>query len=71
MLVRLADALATTVDYLLIGHPAEDTPLGDARLFRRFQAVEGLDNEDREAVIKLIDAMIAKQQVAHAIKPVA
>ena len=71
MLVKLADALATTVDYLLTGNPAEDSPLGDVRLFRRFQAMEGFDREDREAVIKLIDAMITKQQVEHAIQPVA
>lgn len=63
MLIKLADALATTVDYLLTGNPAEEMPLGNARLFRRFQAVESFDNEDREAVIRLIDGMIAKQQM--------
>jgi len=63
MLIKLADALATTVDHLLTGNPAEDIPLGNARLFRRFQAVEGFDSEDREAVIRLIDGMIAKQQM--------
>jgi transcriptional regulator with XRE-family HTH domain len=63
MLIKLADALATTVDYILTGNPAEEMPLGNARLFRRFQAVESFDNEDREAVIRLIDGMIAKQQM--------
>ncbi len=63
MLIKLADALATTVDYLLTGNPAEEIPLGNARLFRRFQAVEGFDHENQEAVIKLIDAMIGKQQM--------
>ncbi len=63
MLIKLADALATTVDYLLTGNPAEEMPLGNARLFRRFQAVEGFDSEDQEAVIRLIDGMIAKQQM--------
>lgn len=63
MLIKLADALAATVDYLLTGNPAEETPLGNARLFRRFQAVEGFDREDQEAVIRLIDGMIAKQQM--------
>lgn len=63
MLIKLADALATSVDYLLTGNPAEEIPLGNARLFRRFQAVEGFDSEDQEAVIRLIDGMIAKQQM--------
>ena len=63
MLIKLADALGTTVDYLLTGNPVEEMPLGNARLFRRFQAVEGFDPEDQEAVIKLIDAMIAKHKM--------
>ncbi len=42
-------------------------PLGNARLFRRLQAVEGFDTEDQAAVIKLIDAMIAKQQMQSAL----
>jgi len=63
MLIKLADALGTTVDYLLTGNPVEEMPLGNARLFRRFQAVEDFDPEDQEAVIKLIDAMIAKHKM--------
>jgi hypothetical protein len=55
------------VDYLLTGNPAEEMPLGNVRLFRRFQAVESFDTEDQEAVIKLIDAMIAKQQMQSAL----
>ena len=62
MLVKLADALATTVDYLLTGNPAEDTKLASTRLFRRFQALESLAEDDREAIIKVIDAMVIKHQ---------
>jgi len=57
-----SDALATTVDYLLTGNPAEDTKLASTRLFRRFQAVESLAEDDREAIIKVIDAMVIKHQ---------
>lgn len=63
MLIKLADALGTSVDYLLTGNLAEETPLGNIRLFKRFKAVEGFDPGDQEAVITLIDAMIAKQQM--------
>jgi len=58
LLVKLADALATTVDYLLTGNPVEDTKLASTRLFRRFQALETLAEGDHEAIIKVIDAMV-------------
>ncbi len=70
MLVKLADALDSSVDYLLTGNPAEDSPLGNARLFQRFQALERFEPDDQEAVIKLIDAMIAKQRMEAALVPV-
>lgn len=63
MLIKLADALATTVDYLLTGNPVEEMPLSNARLFRRFQAVKSFDTEDQEAIIRLIDGMIAKHKM--------
>ncbi len=63
MLIKLADALATTIDYLLTGNSTEDNPLASNRLFKRFRAVEHFDQDDQEAVIKLIDAMIAKQHL--------
>lgn len=70
MLVKLADALGVTVDYLLTGNPVEDTPLASSRLFRRFRVLEALAPEDQETVIKVIDAMIAKQRMASALTPV-
>lgn len=70
MLVKLADALAVTVDYLLTGNPAEEIPLANARLFRRFQVLEALAPDDQETVIKVIDAMIAKQRIASALTSV-
>lgn len=51
MLVKLADALGTSVDYLLTGNPMEDTPLSNDRLFQRFQAVESFEQEDQEAAL--------------------
>ena len=69
MLIKLADALATTVDYLLTGNETEDNPLASNRLFKRFRAVEQFNDDDQEAVIKLIDAMIAKQQMQSALQP--
>lgn len=70
MLVALADALESTVDYLLTGNPMEDSPFGNTRLFKRFQKLEQFDKEDQETVIKVIDAMIAKHRVEDAMQSV-
>ena len=70
MLVKLADALETSVDFLLTGNPVEESPLGNRRLFKRFRALEQLDANNQETVIKVIDAMIAKQRVESALQPV-
>ena len=68
MLIKLADALVTTVDYLLTGNEALDSPLASNRLFKRFRAVEQFSEDDQEAVIKLIDGLIAKQQMQSALQ---
>lgn len=69
-LIRLAKALDTTVDYLLTGDPIKDEPLANANLYRRFQTLEALNDEDRNTVISVIDAIIAKRQVENAMKPI-
>jgi transcriptional regulator with XRE-family HTH domain len=70
MLVKLADALGTSVDYLLTGNPINDTQLASSRLYRRFQALEGLAEGDREAIIKVIDAMVIKHQTRQMVEEI-
>lgn len=70
MLVKLADALGVTVDYLLTGNPVEDSPLASSRLFRCFKMLEVLTADDQETVIKVIDALIAKARMAAALTSV-
>ena len=50
MLVKLSEALDTTVDYLLTGAQIEDSQLANIRLFRRFQALERLGEEEQQTV---------------------
>jgi transcriptional regulator with XRE-family HTH domain len=69
-LIKLADVLKTTIDYLLTGNPEQEYPNVNNTLFRKFQAMERFGNSDKETIITLIDAMIAKHNVEHAIKPV-
>ena len=68
-LVQLAEALDTSVDYLLTGDPSEARPIHNVRLLERFQALQSFEASDREVVITLIDAMIAKRQVEGALRP--
>ncbi len=69
MLVKLADALGVTVDFLLTGNPVEDSPLAISRLFRRVKLLEALTADDQETVIKVIDTMITKERMASALAP--
>ncbi len=69
-LIRLAEALDTTLDYLLTGNPMEDSPLANSMLFKRFQTLESFNLEDKTTVINVIDAIIAKRQVESALKPI-
>ena len=71
MLVRLAHALDVSVDYLLTGNPMEDSPLANLRLFKRFQVLEHLNQDDQDTVIKIIDAMIAKGRSEAVLIPIA
>lgn len=67
-LVQLAEALNTTVDFLLTGNRSEERPLHNLRLLDRFRSLEDFPTDDQETVIKLIDAMIVKQKVEGALK---
>lgn len=51
------------------GNRSEDRPLHNIRLMERFKKLEKFVADDRETVIKLIDAMIVKQRVEGAVKP--
>ena len=68
-LIKVAELLDTTVDYLLTGSLSEKKPLNSIRLFERFRKLEDFNIEDQDTIIKLIDAMIVKQQVEGVIKP--
>ena len=70
MLVKLADALGVSLDLLLTGNPVEDSPVASSRLFQRFKVLEALTVDDQGTVIKVIDAMIAKERMASALAPV-
>lgn len=67
-LLLLAEVLETSVDYLLAGHGKGEPPLNSQRLIQRFQTIEEFDADERETIIKVLDAMIAKHNMASTIK---
>jgi len=69
-LIRLAEALDVTLDYLLTGNPTGDIPLANSNLFRRFKALETFNEEDKTTVINVIDAIIAQRRVAGALQSI-
>ena len=65
MLKKIADALDTTVDFLIKGDTDEKaaSTLKDAELLQQFWAVEQMDENDKSTVKKLIDAFITKRKI--------
>ena len=65
VLKKIADALETTVDYLINGDTDEKavSTLKDAELLQQFRAVEQMDEDDKGTVKKLIDAFITKRKI--------
>jgi transcriptional regulator with XRE-family HTH domain len=64
-LKKIADALDTTVDYLINGDSDEKakSALKDSELLQQFKAVEQMDDDDRNTIKKLIDAFITKRKI--------
>lgn len=65
VLKKIADALDTTVDFLISGDTDEKaaSTLKDAELLQQFRAVEQMDEDDKSTVKKLIDAFIIKRKI--------
>jgi transcriptional regulator with XRE-family HTH domain len=64
-LKQIADALGVSPDFLIYGTSDQKakTRLTDADLINQFKAIEGMEEDDRNVVKKLIDAFITKKQL--------
>jgi len=69
-LIQLAEALDSTIDFLILGQEDQHSPLHNKRLIERFKLMESFDAGNQETVINLIDAMIVKQRMDNAIAPI-
>ena len=68
-LIRLAEALNVTIDYLII-EGAPRRPLDDANteLADRLHQLGQLDPDDRNAILHILDGLIAKNRVRNALQ---
>lgn len=66
-LVSIAQVLQVSVDFLLTGETAGESrhelPISDVPLLERFRDVQKLSKRDREAVLLLIDSVLARSDV--------
>jgi transcriptional regulator with XRE-family HTH domain len=70
VLKRLAEALTVSLDFLVFDRTSEAAAqrLADSELIEHFAAVEHLDDDDKQAVKKIIAALIVKQRVEAAVR---
>ena len=69
-LILLSTVLRVTLDYLVMGDQNNIRPLHNLRLMERLKELELFDDEDQDAIIKMIDAMIVKRRVEGAMLPI-
>lgn len=64
VLKKLADALNTSVDYLISGNTGEkaNAALKDIKLLNLFKSVERMNEEDKTVITKLISAFVFQQE---------
>lgn len=65
MIKKIANALDTTVDYLINDDTDEkaQSALRDTELLQQFKAVEQMNEADRTVIKRLIDAFITKAKI--------
>jgi transcriptional regulator with XRE-family HTH domain len=63
--VLLCRALKISADVLLFGDTQRDEPkeIGNLRLLERFRRLEKMSRDEQETAIKLIDALIAQDEI--------
>jgi len=69
-ILQLAEILNVTVDFLLTGDQEDRTPLHNVRLLERFKALQEFDQDDQNAIIKILDSMIFKKRIESVMDPV-
>lgn len=70
-IIRLATALDVSIDYLLLeGAPRTPLTTLDPALVEYVATIAELDDEDRAAILRILDGLIAKNRIRTAIRAV-
>jgi|CXWL01.1.fsa_nt_gi transcriptional regulator with XRE-family HTH domain len=69
-IVRIAQLFQISTDEVLSGSstPQEPPVIKDPRLFERFRQLDGMPKREREVVLEVIDAVIARRRVEDAVQ---
>jgi len=68
-LIRIAETLDVSIDYLVIeGAPRRALTTTDAAVATRIAQLDQLDPDDRNAILHILDGLIAKNRVRDALK---
>lgn len=65
VLMKMAQTFGTTIDFLVNGDLNEkaQNSIKDSKLLQQFKAVENMEEDDKNVIVKLIDAFITKKQI--------
>lgn len=64
ILTKIADALETSLDQLVRGNgDSPEIHIQDKGLLERVRLIETLDQDDRGALVQMIDAMLTKKRM--------
>ncbi len=65
VLMKMALAFGTTIDFLVNGDLNEkaQNSIKDSKLLQQFKDVENMEEDDKNVIVKLIDAFITKKQI--------
>ena len=68
-IAQLAELFGITVDYLVTGRTPDNQPISSIPLLERFKALAEAPPEDQTTVVNVIDALISKNRVMTALRP--
>jgi transcriptional regulator with XRE-family HTH domain len=62
-LLMLAEVFECSLDYLIAGQNIGEAPVSSQRLAMRFKQLDELTTDEKEVVIKMLDAMITTSKI--------
>ena len=67
-MIRLAEHLNVSLDYLILGEAQKQLEFKNRELLNKLSDIEKLSQDDQQALLRMIDALIVQQKVESAVK---